>query len=181
VGVELALLWYRTTADTLWQADTMTVSRDLYTGAIPEQTAPNTAVQYYVYAQDVAEPANSQSDPPGGPGEVYSFTAYATAVEGPTSEGVPTEFVLCQNIPNPFNAGTRISYSLPQAGRVHLEIFNIMGQRVAVLLDGVQPAGHHTVRWDGKDNSCQPLASGVYIYRLQTESARLTRKMVLLR
>jgi len=181
VGIGLALLWYRTAAETVWQADTMTAAKDLYAGAIPEQSAPNTAVSYYVHARDLAEPANSRTDPAGAPGEAYAFTAYVTAVEPPPSGGLPGEFVLQQNVPNPFNAGTRICYTLPRAGRMRLEVFNILGQRVAVLADGMQPAGAHAVRWDGRDHDGQALSSGVYLCRLSTEEDVRTRKMVLLR
>jgi|GEM_PF-1667985 len=181
VGVGLALLWYRTIAETLWQADTMTADKDLYAGAIPEQTGPNTVVMYYVHAEDVAEPANVHTDPPGGPAGFYSFTAFVTGVEESPSGVRPGEFVLHQNVPNPFNAGTRISYMLPEAGEVRLEIFNILGQSVAVLVNQPQPAGHHTLRWDGRDDSGQVLASGVYLCRLQTANQKLTRKMVFLR
>jgi hypothetical protein len=181
VGVEPALLWYRTDAETLWQADTMTVNKDLYTGAIAEQTAPNTVVMYYIHAQDVAEPANVRTDPPDGPAGFFSFTAYMTGAETPSLGDLPRQFVLHQNVPNPFNAGTRIRYVLPEAGQVRLEVFNILGQRVAVLADGPQSAGEHIVSWDGRDDGAQALASGVYLCRLQTEKNRLARKMVLLR
>ena len=93
----------------------------------------------------------------------------------------PTDFSLNQNVPNPFNAGTRIEYSLPQAGPVRLEIFNLMGQRVTSLIDETVPAGKHTVRWEGRDAHGQPVGSGVYFYRLQTERHTSMRKMVLMR
>ncbi len=181
VGIGLALLWYRTAAETLWQADTMTAAKDLYAGDIPEQSAPNTVVSYYIHARDLAEPANVRTDPVGAPGEAYAFNAYVTAVEPPPSGELPGEFVLRQNVPNPFNAGTRICYALPAAGRVHLEVFNILGQRVAMLADGMQPAGTYTVRWDGRNHAGQALSSGVYLCRLSTEEGVRTRKMVLLR
>jgi hypothetical protein len=181
VGVGLSLLWYRTNAETLWQADTMNASKDLYEGAIPEQTTPNTTVMYYIHAQDVAVPANVRTDPPGGPAGFYSFVATVTGVAETSPGEVPGQFVLYQNIPNPFNAGTQIRYELPQAGHVRLEIFNILGQRVALLVDEPQPAGHHTFRWDGRDKGGQALASGVYLCRLQTANQKFTRKMVFLR
>jgi hypothetical protein len=181
IGVELALLWHRTNAETLWQADTMAVTKDFYQGSIPEQTAPNTMVEYYVSARDMAEPANNRTDPLGAPAEVYSFTAYVTAVEVPLSGYLPGEFVLYQNVPNPFNSSTQIRYELPEAGQVRLEVFNILGQKVAVLVDEPKSAGSYAIQWDGRDDYGQVLGSGVYLYRLQTENTRLTHKMVLLR
>ena len=181
VGVGLALLWYRTMAETLWQADTMTAGKDLYAGAIPVQTAPNTVVMYYVHAEDVAEPANVRTDPPGGPAGCYSFTATVTGVEEFHPGARPGEFVLHQNVPNPFNAGTSIHYVLPEAGEVRLEVYNILGQRVNVLADGRQDAGAHVVRWDGRDDQGRQLSSGIYLCRLSSEDGISMRKMVLVR
>ena len=93
----------------------------------------------------------------------------------------PTEFILHQNTPNPFNASTQIRYALHEVVHVRLEIFNTLGQKVTSLVDGMQTAGMHTVRWDGKDKDGQVLASGVYFYRLNTENFVSTRKMVFLR
>ena len=78
------------------------------------------------------------------------------------SEELPTEVALLGNYPNPFNPETTIRYALPQAGNVRLAVYDLLGQEVAVLVDGSRPAGHHTVRFDGDD-----LPSGSYVYRLQ--------------
>ncbi len=88
----------------------------------------------------------------------------------------PTEDELLQNHPNPFNPTTDISFRLPEAGYVKLEVYNLVGQRVAVLADGEFSTGSHTVTWDASR-----FASGVYFYHLSTESIVLTKKMVLLK
>ena len=88
---------------------------------------------------------------------------------------------LQQNAPNPFNSQTVISYFLLEPGAASLEVFALTGQRVAVLNDGPQPAGHHRLHWDGRDREGRPLASGVYLYRLVTAEGVLTRKLILLR
>ena len=80
---------------------------------------------------------------------------------------VPAAFGLADNYPNPFNPSTTIGYALPAESEVRLEVFNIAGQRVRVLLDTHQPAGHYTVEWDTRDAQGQAVASGVYFYRLQ--------------
>jgi hypothetical protein len=181
-GIGQVLLWYRTGTDTLWRADTMTVAKTLYQGALPEQTSPNTLVEYYVYAEDGAIPPNHQTDPVGAPATVLSFTAWTTGIPDQESfTGVPETFALYQNYPNPFNAGTEVLYTLPEPCRVRLEIYNIKGQKIITLADGYQRAGYHTVYWDGRDRFGQPVASGVYLYRLGTEHFRQFRKMVLLR
>ena len=88
---------------------------------------------------------------------------------------------LLPNYPNPFNPNTSISFSLPEADMVSLEIFNIKGQRVRVLARGEMPAGSSTMNWNGKDDSGVSVASGVYFYRLKTSKSVLNRKMMLMK
>ncbi len=88
---------------------------------------------------------------------------------------------LQQNAPNPFNSQTVIPYFLSEPGAARLEVFALTGQRVAVLDEGPQPAGHYRLHWDGRDREGRPLASGVYLYRLVTAESILTRKLILLR
>ena len=95
--------------------------------------------------------------------------------------GLPTETELQQNWPNPFNSETVISWFLLKPRPVRLEVFSLTGQRVTVLQHGPLQAGSHRVHWDGRDDEGRPLASGVYLYRLVTNEAVLTRKLTLLR
>ena len=88
---------------------------------------------------------------------------------------------LQQNAPNPFNSQTVLSYFLPAAGPARVEVFSLTGQRVAVLHQGPQSAGHHRLHWNGLDAEGRPLASGIYLYRLATDFGVLTRKLMLLR
>jgi tetratricopeptide (TPR) repeat protein len=94
---------------------------------------------------------------------------------------VPKDFALYQNYPNPFNAQTRIQYDLPKNARVHLQIYNILGQKVKTLADGFQHAGQHQLFWDGRDSNGIEVASGIYFFRFKAGAYALTRKMVLLR
>jgi phosphatidylserine/phosphatidylglycerophosphate/cardiolipin synthase-like enzyme len=108
-------------------------------------------------------------------------------VEG-SPAGVPGEFRLEQNFPNPFNARTVIGYRLPASsahqrqsgipeyGRVILSVYDLLGQKVATLIDDVLSPGTHMVTWEPEG-----MASGVYFYRLKAESSVLTRKLILLR
>lgn len=91
-------------------------------------------------------------------------------------EILPEDFVLDQNHPNPFNPITEINFVLPAASNVSLDIYNIMGQKVATMADGFLEAGEHSVTWDGSD-----VASGVYFYRLKAGEFIETRKMILLK
>jgi hypothetical protein len=91
-------------------------------------------------------------------------------------DGIPGTFALRQNYPNPFNPTTTISYRLSSAGQVVLTVYSINGGKVAVLVDGVQPAGDHTIRFDGSG-----LSSGVYFYTLEQGNRAASEKMLLIR
>lgn len=91
-------------------------------------------------------------------------------------ENTPGKISLEQNYPNPFNPSTVISYQLAEHSEVRLEVFNMQGQKVTTLQRGRQSAGEHKVEFDASN-----LASGIYIYRLQTAGQTLTRKMVLIK
>lgn len=94
----------------------------------------------------------------------------------------PSQFYLSQNYPNPFNGTTTIRYSLPQPATVSVEIFDILGERLAMLTEGFLPAGEKSINWDGKDHNGSPVSSGVYVYRIQVEERgkfhSVSRKMV---
>ena len=106
----------------------------------------------------------------------------ATPVESETIvASLPEGCALGQNYPNPFNATTCIDYQTPPGGHTTLEIFNVSGQRVRTLVDSEQPAGQHTITWDGWDNSGRQVASGVYFCRLQANHFQETIKMMLVR
>ena len=100
---------------------------------------------------------------------------YGTAVEEKAPVTVAS-FDLAQNYPNPFNPSTTISYSIPSRSSVKLSVFDIIGKEVARLVDETQSAGHHTITFDGSR-----LASGVYFYRLETNSTVAMRKMTLMK
>ena len=94
--------------------------------------------------------------------------------------GLPVTPVLGQNYPNPFNASTAIRLVLPRTEEVEIAVYNLKGQKVTVLADGVLEPGTYTLFWNGRDAEGRQLASGVYPYRLQTGDRMETRKMVLL-
>ena len=92
---------------------------------------------------------------------------------------LPTDFALGQNYPNPFNPSTIIPYQLPTAGHVRLDVFNVLGQRLATLVDAERSAGAHTAQWDGTDAAGRAMGAGVYIYRLSSDGMTESRRMVL--
>lgn len=93
---------------------------------------------------------------------------------------LPANYSLDQNFPNPFNPVTKISFDLPVSGKVDLSVYNILGEKVEALVDGYLPAGSHSLTWSANDGS-QSLPSGVYFYKLVTDGATLSRKMLLLK
>ena len=95
------------------------------------------------------------------------------SVDALRGSALPQGFSLGQNYPNPFNPSTIIPYQLSVSAHVRLEVFNLLGQRIATLVDGQRPAGVHTALWNATG------AAGVYIYRLTMGGASLTRRMVL--
>jgi hypothetical protein len=108
-----------------------------------------------------------------------------TAVPGRSP--TPSSFALDQNYPNPFNPSTSIRFSLPQQSAVVLKIFNLLGQEVATLIQGVRPAGSYQVIWNGRDNLGRSVGSGLYFYKLTAvpttggEGFSHTKKMTLVK
>jgi hypothetical protein len=93
----------------------------------------------------------------------------------------PASFALLPNYPNPFNASTRIAYDLAQPAVVSLAIFDALGRHVRTLARAPQPAGQHSVTWDGFNKSGRAVASGVYLLRLSVGDETETRKVLLLK
>ncbi len=113
----------------------------------------------------------------------FEFTGVGTGVEGrEVSFITPNDYVLEQNYPNPFNPSTTIQYALPLNKRVTLRIYNLMGQVVRTLVDNeLQNVGRHTVTWDGRDAKGYQVATGTYIYSLEFDNFRKTRRMMLVK
>ncbi|MCB0303435.1 MAG: T9SS type A sorting domain-containing protein [Calditrichaeota bacterium] len=93
----------------------------------------------------------------------------------------PLSYSLSQNYPNPFNPSTTIRYTLAQSGKFKLEVFNVLGQRVATLANQFQTAGAHQVTWDGRNDAGNSVGSGIYFYQLSGNNTTLTQKMILLK
>ena len=98
-----------------------------------------------------------------------------------TSAAIPESFALGQNFPNPFNPTTSISFTLPTASEVSLEVYNVLGQRVKTLVDGPMNAGSHSVMWNATDQNGRTVSSGVYLYRIVAGDQTASNKMILLK
>ncbi len=94
---------------------------------------------------------------------------------------VPAKFALHANYPNPFNPSTSVSYDIPTRSLVELTIYNLLGEKVADLVNGEQGPGSYSATWDGRNQRGETVASGMYIYRLKAGDFLQTRKMLLLK
>lgn len=115
----------------------------------------------------------------------YTTALYAVAdsilqisVPTPTerAEEVPEQVSLEPNYPNPFNPATTIPFALPAPGHVRVQVYDVLGRRVATLVDGHRPAGRHEVVFDG-----QGRASGVYLVRLEARGRTITQRMLMVK
>jgi hypothetical protein len=157
--------WFEISADSLFQfkiVDSLLVD----TSKVVRQLLVNRTYWWKVRAGNI--------DGWGPFSETRTFVASLTGVAG--RAGVPTDFVLRQNYPNPFNPSTTISFILPRAMDVRLEVFTLVGQHVATLVDGEREAGVYSVSF-----APGAIASGLYLYRLSTEGMVLSRKMMVLK
>jgi len=104
-----------------------------------------------------------------------------TSVENKYYSEVPNWFALYSNYPNPFNSTTSIRYDLQQFSKVSLIIYDLLGQEIIQLVNKYENPGSYVVHWDGKDSSGKELSSGLYLYRLETNYLKLTKRMILLK
>jgi len=96
-------------------------------------------------------------------------------------EGVPVEFALHENYPNPFNPTTTLRFDLPEVSDITLTIYNMLGQKVRTFNYQNTSAGYHSIKWDATNDFGEQVGAGVYLYQLQTKDFVKTRKMVLLK
>ena len=90
--------------------------------------------------------------------------------------GLPTEYVLTQNFPNPFNPSTKIAYQIPEGGNVSLKVYDMLGKEVTTLIEEFKDEGRYEINFDASK-----LASGIYIYQLIANNYIATKKMILMK
>ena len=107
----------------------------------------------------------------------------APAAPAAEQEAATASAAALHTFPNPFNAETVVSYSLPRQADVHVALYDNLGQRVRTLFSGRREAGHHRLQWDGRNDAGQSVGSGTYILRVRTgdADAALTRRLTLIR
>lgn len=149
-----------TTADVHWY---------IWPSGNPDHDYLSGRMELFLFGASGADPA----------GTVYRFTPdYAAGI---AAASIARTFALLQNYPNPFNPETTIEFSLASSVETRLDIFNVLGQRVATLAKGPMTAGHYRLRWDGRNGAGIRVASGMYFYRLEAGNFVKTRRMLLIR
>jgi hypothetical protein len=132
----------------------------------------------FIYIRDDGVPA-SPYDPFDHMHDIITWLN--NVVPNPTGTGTVASNSLSQNYPNPFNPQTTIAFSVKERGMVNLKVYNVAGQLVRTLANEQFAAGAHTKVWDGRNDSGQPVSSGVYFYKLVANNFAQTKKMVLLK
>jgi len=113
--------------------------------------------------------------------DVFSWTQNIVPLLNVTPAETPKSTTLAQNFPNPFNPSTTIKFDLKEKGPVTLKVYNVAGQLVRTLVEGVRDAASYSIAWDGRNDAGSTVASGIYFYKMETKDFSQTRKMVLLR
>jgi len=117
----------------------------------------------------------------GDSGIVIKYTSGITSIDDKDLYQMPSKFKLYQNYPNPFNSSTVIKFKLNTTGNAMLTIYDIKGNKISVLLSQILHPGIHSIVWEGKDNSNQPVPSGIYFYKLRIGEFVVVKKAVLVR
>ena len=166
-------IWFDLKAGNTFDA----IGKHDWESAYLKDASHNNVIQSPELASISRDPYVKSLDPrPAADGLAYQNLAIITGVEIANSRNnvIPKEYNLAQNYPNPFNPSTVINFSLPQASNVRLSVYNILGQKVATLLNGYKNAGTYKLTFDASK-----LSSGVYIYSLRANGNNISKKMVL--
>jgi hypothetical protein len=110
-----------------------------------------------------------------------TITLYAGEVLTAENDFIPSQYILYQNHPNPFNPVTTLQYDLPENSYVNVTVYDMLGREVRTLVNTTQDAGFKSVIWDATNDYGKPVSAGVYLYKIQTGEFVQTKKMVLLR
>jgi len=152
----------------VWLEVVSTDTARRYPAVIVDELKPWDDIHHYTYNGTDISPINWFP-------QIHAVIAEASAIDHVTPE-VPDKWSMDQNYPNPFNPTTEIRFTVPRSETMTLKVYNLLGQEVATLIDGVAKVGVHTVSFDASN-----LSTGVYVYRLESESFSATYKMLLLK
>jgi len=184
-GVAEASVYWTTDTTLGFNSSSMEfVSGDSLVGYIHTQI-DSTVIYYYISA--TSNSGKTVTKPIVAPDGFYKFMV-ENSVTDVVDNSQPQEFYLFQNYPNPFNPSTKIKYTIPVVEthrdaslRVTLRVYDILGNKVATLVNEEKPAGNYEVEFSGHSDEGQNLSSGIYFYKLQAGSFVETKKMLLLK
>jgi hypothetical protein len=129
----------------------------------------------YCYTISAIDSAGNES----APSNQVCATTLATGIADNSLR--PLAYKLLQNYPNPVRPATEIRFELPAANEVVIKIYNLVGEEIRTLVDAPYAAGSHRVHWDGKDHAGNPVANGIYLYRLRAGHFSQVKRMAVLR
>jgi hypothetical protein len=112
---------------------------------------------------------------------VYTLSSFAVYVNLNITRPIPTTFKLQQNYPNPFNPSTTIPIELPDESFVEVAIYNILGEKIVILYEGIKSSGYHNILWNGTNQFGQPVSSGIYFASVHFGQKIYHQKMMLLK
>ncbi len=141
--------------------------------SIGVQSFDSVGVNWYVFAGDGNSNRRSQS--------IFDFGIQISTGIDLLDRTVPKDFSLSQNYPNPFNSITTIDYAIPRTVPVRIIVYNILGQEITVLVNGLQMPGFYTCRWNGRNQQHDQVESGIYLYSIRAGHFSRTAKMILLK
>jgi hypothetical protein len=184
----ITFIWHTTAEPNVWQE---TGGDNFY--YIDQRNSSSDWTEYSVVAQappeagGIAMRARFTSFPTGyawfDDFSIEEVQAVIVSIENPGTNisTISNAYGLMQNYPNPFNPETIIEYQVPARGQVELVIYNMLGQKIRTLINENKPAGTYHVLWNGKDDSGNRVATGIYIYQLRGTNALITKKMMLIK
>jgi hypothetical protein len=114
-------------------------------------------------------------------GEIFASWGKAVGGPGIGTSDLPKQLVVNQNYPNPFNPRTTIKFAMPARGQVSVKVYNVRGELVTTLFDGVKDAGEQTVIWSGQDSNGSQVSTGIYLYKVQAAGTEVVKKMALIK
>ena len=156
---------------------THTIGGVSFEGLFPGGSVPGKLV-YMGFPFETVYPANMRNILME---KILSFLQAEPSAVDDTEAGLPSNYFLAQNYPNPFNPSTSIRYGIPRGNHVKLEIFDLRGNRIAVLINEFQSEGTYTVQWDGRSQSGTPVSSGFYVCHLKSGAFSSGIKMMVVK
>ncbi len=172
-------LFFKKSSESIFQRVLLTPTGlpDQFNVRVSRSLMDSTSLGYFS-ARDNS--GTARRSPFNAPDSLFSLAPTPDSILGiyPPVAGVPQEFVLHANYPNPFNGSTTILFDVPKTSFVTLDMFNLLGQRIRTIFSGDVPIGTKWTFWDGRDETGRTVASGVYFYRLTTPTSALTKRLL---